>query len=386
MKINKKNAVYFLLYFFLLAPFFKPISISTICPQLGKVYSLLKICAFIFAFFYFLRKKRISKFTLTIAISQFFLVLITYYYNGNVTSSFDNLLSIFTICILIESGLEKNPKIFLKSFISLLFLLVSINFITVLLYPNGMYYSDLSIDTARNWFLGNKNNLILYILPLVFLIQLYRKITNQKISVFYMIVLLESIISISYCWSATGVVGLGLFMIGTLFQKKLSSNHFLNFKNYFLSYIILFISFIVLRLQNIFSYFIVDILKRDITFTGRVYIWDFIIESVQKKMLCGYGIEYALTRFLKSTKVHAYHAHNQLLEFLYQGGVIYLGFIIATLVIVYKKMKQNKEHPCYFLIGWTIFCYLMMMLTEYYSFSSFIYIFCIAYHIDLLKE
>ena len=385
MKLNKKNVAYFILYLVLLFPFFPSEYINLTTTFGTKLYFVLKVFAFFYALLYILRTRKISKFTTIVTLSQLFLLVITYLKNGNVVVAVENMVTLFTICVLVESGLKQNLRIFFKAFITLLTILITINFFTILRFPSGIYLSTVNYDTIRHWFLGNKNSLVLYVLLLLFLMDFYQKITKSSHRMIFVLLEVEAISSLVLCWSATGVVGILLYLFGKFFEKRLTNLKFCNMKNAFFTYIALFISIVVMRFQNIFSYFIVDILKRDITFTGRTYIWDYIMKCVKGSPFIGYGVEYTAYRYSKSLSIRAY-SHNQLLEFLYQGGALYIGLIIIMIIMIYKKLKQNKNHSCYFLIGWTIFCYLMMMLTEYYSFSSFIYIFCFAYHIDLLKE
>lgn len=386
MKINFKNFPIYLLYILCLIPFFKPAYFSYVMEGTNQIYFMLKMISFGMAVLLLIKSFQISKFTLVLLLSQLFLLFVTIINNGNIIGMIDQVLSVCTLCILTENGLRNNQQVFLKSFITFFAVLVTINFITIILYPDGLYYSSLKIDTARNWFLGNKNVFIIYIIPLLFSLKLYGKLMNKKLNVWFWFFATISLFSLIFCWGATGIVGIVFYLIGILFENKFRKLKLFRIKNYFFSYIALFISIIILRFQNLFSYLIIDFLKKDITFTGRVYIWDFVIDVIKDSPLIGYGNEFNDFRFSKSLVYKSYHAHNQLLEFIYQGGLIYLGFMIGLIWMITGRLKKYKNSKYCFLISFTIFIYLIMMITEYYNLLLFVYIFVFAYNIGLLKE
>ena len=56
--------------------------------------------------------------------------------------------------------------------------------------------------------------------------------------------------------------------------------------------IVIFVSIVFLRLQEVFSYLIVNILGKDLTFTGRTVIWDYYINEIKNSWVIGYGVGY----------------------------------------------------------------------------------------------
>ena len=379
-KINLKNILLFIIYFLVIMSYYKPNYVSYIMGTINKFFSLVKYLSIYISIILVLLNKNIRKFTIFITLSQLYILVCTYYNGGLSQYSFGILTSVFVLCTFIDYSFSHNPALFLKSMISAFLLYILVNFIYMIGNPNGLYYSN----GARVWFLGGKNTTILYILPLLISLVLYSKILNKKNKPMFFIVYLLSIIQLLIGWSATSIVGLFIFSIGMVFENKLRNIKLMNVKNYFIIYIVLFFSIVVYRLQNLFSYLIMNILKKDMTFTGRTVIWDHVLYNIKQKYLLGYGLEEESIRYAKQGGIRLY-SHNQLLEVLYKGGIFYASLIIIAFGTVIHQLKKYKKSKFSFVLELSILVYLIMMLTEYYHIEIFVYIFAFAYNIDNLE-
>src|SRR5690606_40133643 len=72
---------------------------------------------------------------------------------------------------------------------------------------------------------------------------------------------------------------------------------------------IVFLSVVLLRLQYLFEFFIVDILNKDITLTGRLVIWDEAIMLFSNQPFFGYGLS-SIGWLVQGNR----HAHNTILD------------------------------------------------------------------------
>ena len=70
-----------------------------------------------------------------------------------------------------------------------------------------------------------------------------------------------------------------------------------------------FYGIVLLRLQNIFSFIIQNILGKDLTFTGRTRIWDNAIEFIKARFIIGYGKETGAVIASKLGDIKFTHAH-----------------------------------------------------------------------------
>lgn len=101
---------------------------------------------------------------------------------------------------------------------------------------------------------------------------------------------------------------------------------------------------------------------------------------ISEKFIFGHGIEIPIVRQMKAATDWAYHAHNQFLEILYQGGIINL--ILFTIIVIvagknvyrYRDTEESKIISVAFL-GWCIHG-----LVEPFMTSFLMGMFVIAYH------
>lgn len=87
---------------------------------------------------------------------------------------------------------------------------------------------------------------------------------------------------------------------------------------------------VVMRRVTILSDFIINVLHRDLTFSGRVVIWDLVLERIQGSPLLGTGFHNINDNGLVlSVTKNVSNAHNELLDVAYKGGAIALFLFVA---------------------------------------------------------
>lgn len=385
MKKNIDNRIFlFLLYFFLLFPFFKPRSVFLYNSIINSCYYYLPFFCFFVIFCMSIKKNNFSKIIYYIILFLLILFISTLLNNGDVTSCIFTMLHIITLSLIVDYGIRYHSSSFLNAFEFLLTTLVIINLVSILMNPNGMYTD--SSGYKDNWFLGYRNIHILFILPALLISYINSFYKYNKLTIKNYLLLLVSIISLVLVNSSTSLIGIAIITIFTVFSGFFNNIKLMNIKTYFLTYIVLFFGIVVFRVQNIFSYIIEDILHKNLTLTGRVYIWDYVIDFIKVKPFLGYGIEDKLVRLNKTNYLQSYHAHNQFLEIAYQTGII--GFI-CFIIILFKSFKElfkyRKENIAK-IISLVIFIFLIMMLTEAYSYEYFFYLFVFCYDIKYVLE
>ncbi len=85
-----------------------------------------------------------------------------------------------------------------------------------------------------------------------------------------------------FAGSGTGIV-VSLFVIFFMLMPRFSHP---SLKTYLFIYIISFIVIVILRLHDILlGDFIVNVLEKDVTFTGRTRIWDVVIEKIKTQLV-----------------------------------------------------------------------------------------------------
>ena len=384
MIINKNKLQDFFVMIFFIFPFIKPEYLIVTYPFLSKLYLILEIFVIIVSLVIYAKYKTISKIIIYIFIYFIILLFPTLLYNySNLDNYFKMFFSTIGLCLVCDLGLRFKTKPFIYAFCTILSIYIFINLITIFLFPNGMYIG-VGSGYLENWFLGYRNIHILYIFPfIIFSICLSYYKYNKITFISYMLVFI-CILSLIIAKSSTSIVGLILIVIYIIFENKVSNAIFMNLKTYVISYILLFFSIIIFRIQEIFKFFIVDILKKDITFTNRIFIWDDVLMFIKNKPLLGYGYELGITRYFKSINYRSYHAHNQVLEVIYKSGFIGLLSFCTIIISIIKKLYNYKSTKIGKFLSYSLFTFFIMTLTEAYSYEYFMYLFVLFYNVDKL--
>ncbi len=236
--------------------------------------------------------------------------------------------------------LQKDPKVYFQSSIFTLSVLFTINLFTIIkYYPVGMYRLDYVVGDL--YFMGHDNGMIYNLIPLCSLSFIYSYAKKKKIWTFvslYSIAL--TLFSEIYVKSATGILATFLLIIMLILIRNKMLNKILKPKIIFLAFFILNISIIIFKVQNSFSWLFVDILKKDLTFTGRTYLWDYALGLIKNRLIIGYGMGVDVIG-----NGHAYpHAHSLVLDLLFKGGILALMlfiFLLANFNANYKKANDK---------------------------------------------
>lgn len=321
---------------------------------ISNVFKVMVIAVLGVWFVYFYQK--VSLFFVGIVFFEVWRVLATIYCGGNYTSLFIAILNALAICLVVEMGLKTDPDALLDGASFTLGLFVLINFATVLLFPQGMYEFN---TFTQNYFLGYRNNSIMLFFPAIIfsIVRSLRKYNKLTLSSF--VITAVSFATVILAFSATSVIGMTVFTLFLLLALINKMPNFLNIITYLAINIAYFFGVIILRLQEAFAFIIVDMLGRDLTFTGRTKIWDSALAAFAKSPVFGVGeIENQASRDL----IGATHAHNYYLDLLYKSGLpgflIFFAILIICGVALYRNRKNGKIP---FIVSGAI-CAFMIML------------------------
>ena len=278
------------------------------------------------------------------------------------------------ICLVVEMGLKTDPDALLDGASFTLGLFVLINFATVLLFPQGMYEFN---TFTQNYFLGYRNNSIMLFFPAIIfsIVRSLRKYNKLTLSSF--VITAVSFATVILAFSATSVIGMTVFTLFLLLALINKMPNFLNIITYLAINIAYFFGVIILRLQEAFAFIIVDMLGRDLTFTGRTKIWDSALAAFAKSPVFGVGeIENQASRDL----IGATHAHNYYLDLLYKSGLpgflIFFAILIICGVALYRNRKNGKIP---FIVSGAICAFMIMLQSEaYYNIYYFFSILTLA--------
>ena len=235
--------------------------------------------------------------------------------------------------------------------------------------------------TDNNWFLGTDNQHVSSFICGMCIALINAKLCKQRARALCLIV--ACYVSIFWVWSATAVSGIILYLI--LFLMIYSKRFpFINYLNLCIANLVIFFSIIIFKVQNLFQFFIEDFLGKNMTFTGRVYIWEKAIYWIKKSWIIGNGYE---NPYLHAKKTIFPSCHNILLEHMYQGGILLILCLVAIHICVGKKLMTYSNTYYAGILAISIFVLYFMMLFEVYSLTRIYPLFILAFHIEeLLKQ
>lgn len=323
----------------------------------GTIFFIKYICTVFIIFlslFYLFKFGKINTFSI-LTFFYFFFTLFSSIINN--TLSIGIFFSIF-IMLAFTYVISLHTNNFLELIKALYYLysfVVVINFLTMIILPNGIYLGN-NLDPI--YFLGGKNSIQMVVLPAIPIILIYSYYIYNRMKFMPIIILLTCVTSLYLSTSGTSIVIFVCMICFLLLYKKLS----LTFNFYLIIYIALFLLIVIYRLQEkLFGNFIVNVLHKDITFTGRTYIWDIVLENIHHSWLIGFGRGNSL--IFKNTLKYS-EAHNGILEILQSSGLIGVFLFFIILIFVGRQLFLYKEYIFSKILAFSLFSYLLIGLTE----------------------
>lgn len=258
--------------------------------------------------------------------------------NGTSYTDWGSTLNVFGISIFTYLALRQSPKAFFKGGSLLLGSYVVINTLTVFLFPNGMYASSMY---TMNFFLSYRTAWFVFYLEAAFLCLLNNELYPSKEAKSWLVfVLLCEYLSMIKVWTATGLlcITLGLLLVYLWKKKRIPS---FSVKTIILVEMILCAIIVLFHMQEKFSFLIVGILKKDITFSQRVRIWNNALNAVLKSPWIGYGAMNT-SRAVSILGYGVNHAHCYYLNTALYYGIIGLGLGLYTIYYAFSGQAKNK--------------------------------------------
>ena len=258
--------------------------------------------------------------------------------NGTSYTDWGSTLNVFGISIFTYLALRQSPKAFFKGGSLLLGSYVVINTLTVFLFPNGMYASSMY---TMNFFLSYRTAWFVFYLEAAFLCLLNNELYPSKEAKSWLVfVLLCEYLSMIKVWTATGLlcITLGLLLVYLWKKKRIPS---FSVKTIILVEMILCAIIVLFHMQEKFSFLIVGILKKDITFSQRVRIWNNALNAVLKSPWIGYGAMNT-SRAVSILGYGVNHAHCYYLNTALYYGIIGLGLGLYTIYYAFSGQATNK--------------------------------------------
>ena len=240
------------------------------------------------------------------------------------------------------------------------------NLISVFVFPSGIPAA------GYRYFNGNKNSAIIAIIPSVFcslMLDAREKRVASIRSIALIAVGFVQVLGNEFTYSATSIVVLCIAVLGAAVLINGKAQRVLNGYTYLGGYVVAFFGIVVFRMQNVFAFFIEDVLGKSLTFTDRTLIWDQAIGNVlSKNVLIGCGNDmYDAPGYVVGT------AHNMVLETFVQGGILGVFSLAVIVFLAARSLCENRSSRVAALAALAIGCFLMIGLMEHIRFPAFFF-------------
>ena len=260
--------------------------------------------------------------------------------NGIGISDWGLLLNSIGILLFSYMAVTINREVFVDGISKVLGYYVILNTLSVILFPGGMYEST---KYKQNYFLDYRTAWFAIYLTAAAAVLLYHceKKTRES-GIRAALVIICEYISMALVWTATG---LSCITIGGIFLAmwRRKDREAPGIIKILLVQAVIFYAVIIKRFQVYLSFFIVNVLNKDVTFTERTRIWDNALYHIKKHIVFGVGKRDAsLMRQL--LRYGASHPHCMYLYITLCFGLIgMLLYLISVITACGGKTIQEKK-------------------------------------------
>ena len=338
------------------------------------------------ALFAFRKNKKFSILLFFIILSEIVLIISTIINGVSFRYRYKLAIGIFAIVLTFELFKNLNFKNIIKALYYYFTITVFINLITCVFFPNGIVSdTTFAVESEQIYLLGKPNEFLPVFLVTAMIILIYSKVINKnKYSIFILISITINVLIVD---SATGKYLWLLFIVILLVVKlRILNKNIYRLISFKLLFSVIFFAFI-LNSKVLFESLFVT-MGRDVTLTGRTTIWNSALELFEKSPIYGYGVyqghglvKVSWQSWIKGSETFI-TCHNTYLDFMLQGGIVYLVLNMYILFLSDKYSKKCSDYKLLTLIRMLMFIYMIGMLVEGIGNSGYYYVaICLFYYL-----
>lgn len=378
--------------FFLLLPLLETSYISNNLHIVHEIIVVLKYCSIVLTFILFLTKMRINnKISKTIIFILGYVcvtIISTIINNGEIMTAIVESLQAIAVFLIAEMLIEHSLSDFVTVVYPIFFLFGTINFISMVLYPDGMYSRVMQGSyvwvSNNNWFLGLENSMTAYLIPFLALSYIYMLTKRTKygyIQAIFMTIICMYVPIVRHKGSMLVCFVLFIVLCILAYWKMLPD--FLNARTYFVANIIFFIVVVLLSESSKNLIILIEnILNRD-TLSIRTEIWGKVFDLLPQHPLLGFGYE---SGYAVSEKLRYDSAHNQYLWVLYRGGLIQFCIFIKFIWDTIKALYKNSNYAVVKIVSAAFGVLLLMWQTEAINNNVIMLFWVFAYNVGIKSD
>ena len=291
---------------------------------------------------------KFDKYVISMFLLQMWILLSTMFNRASITSGGKIFVRTLVVCFILYVIVKIDRNSTYEALISLFHIYITINTITLFLFPNAMYLN--TRGQAVCWFLGEDNYAFSYYLLANILALIYLVENNTILLAVY-----SFVNSYLFAWKndiATGKITIivlsVLVLLGIIDKVRRTLNMFI----ITIVNIVVFYFLVINRFYERISA-IIGLLGRNMTLSGRTIIWERVIDYITKKPVVGHGV-YSAAMFDGTLNMNGLaSAHNYYLMLAFDGGIIAIILFLYVLWILYMVSVDNPNDKIsyFFMIG-----------------------------------
>lgn len=384
LRISGSEINWYCLFLLQAFPLVVPDGLFTISPFLYVViysyWQKLSFATVIVEFLYLSKqRKRVTALTAGILALFCYIGFLTFVQSGSLSTFFNNF-SIMVFAVLLIDNKQYHLDRFACGLLMILKFWIYVNFMCMVLTPEGMYLAKAN-NSRLCWILGYKSSFQYYILPAICLSWLNMAYRGKKTQ-FY---ILCAICGYEAIFSKNTMLIIGLAVMLLVFLLRLFQyEKVFHVHNYMLAIGVVNVVYICF-VHHVLSWGWVQLLLlffgKNLTLSNRLsLIMPKTLEAIRENWMFGLGVlptekRVAMYGYLKG----AIHAHNQIAEFLFIGGVILLvAYILLNLQLSNKLMKYRELESAK-ILALSVFILYFMMVVEVFTRSVGGPIWCVLF-------
>lgn len=386
--VSKKKIQPYIITFFCLFPFV-PNSFQIFSSQAYNAFIIWKILVLSLVCIQALTKTGgkiiLDGLLKAIIISMVLLAVPTLIHSGSITKYFGFVFDSLGIVYVIKNICSKYREYFFLALRLLIRLIIYLNLFLLLIFPDGIFVGHSMNMAVRYNFLGMDNQAAAIIITFMAILIALDKL-DKRSSMLILLDVIAIITSLMLLWCATAIVG-GMVFISILCYRRFLKGT-ISLKTGLILITIAFFLIVFFRIYELMSFIIVDVLGKNMGLSGRIELWSSAIRTWLEYPVLGHGIQQTELLVYFSIMNDYRHAHNQFLQILINGGVVYMLAFIYMLIRVERKIDKHLSNTSVYIMGVGMISFLFMGIADAYSHMVGLY-FLIAtayYYADCIEH
>ena len=341
LKLNK----YELLYAAVILSFVPVSYLHRIFPMITSVETVVKLAALCYVLITTLALRgRIRKnyFLLVILAFWGYLFVPTYLHCGDLSAYVQTVWNVPIFILFMVTAFDKRPNQMINAFCGVFCAYILINTITTILFPQGLFETVAMSGIARkeaSYFLGHKNIVLSYMMPGILCLCYKNYARKNKLTFTTWLYIIGVCVCCVIGQSLTSMIAVAIVIVSLVMADSKRLSKYINTRTALLMNLLFFIFIVVLRVQEVFSYFLVSVTGKGLDMNGRTLIWDKALLAILQHPMIGYGIEPA-KNILSKYMVNSDSFHNLAVDLLYQGGIIGMLLFVAMFYFLDRTIAR----------------------------------------------